>query len=168
MGRALLMSILLLNLVGCGLAKPHLETHHEFLITPGIGIKNLSLNDSIKHAKTQFSREFVVKEGYLFLPAKGIDATYGEDGRISVIFLYYKLPNYVVFDGITSKGIGKDSTPEDVIKAYGRPTREGESIISEFGSVPGAREQTLTYTHTGIEFTFWDNKLADIRVTIPN
>ena len=44
MVRALLVSVLCLNLVGCGLPKSHSKTDHEFLITPGIGIKNLSLN----------------------------------------------------------------------------------------------------------------------------
>lgn len=167
MVRVLLVSILCLSLAGCGLPKSHVKTEHEFLITPGIGINNLSLNDSIQHAKTQFSSEFVAKGGYLLLPAKGLDASYGEDGRIKTIFLYYKLPGYVTFDGITSKGIGKESSIQDVLKAYGSPTREGDSIISEFGSVPGAHERTLTYVHQGIEFTFWDDKLADIRVITP-
>lgn len=119
MFRVLLASVLCLSLTGCGLPNSHAKTEHEFLITPGIGIKNLSLNDSIQHAKTQFSGEFVVKDGYLLLPTKGLDASYGEDGRIRAIFLYYKLPRYVTFDGITDKGIGKDSSIKDVLKAYG-------------------------------------------------
>ncbi|BAK11009.1 hypothetical protein [Pantoea ananatis] len=167
MFRVLLVSVLCLSLTGCGLPKHHAKTEHEFLITPGIGIKNLSLNDSIQHAKTQFSRDFAVKDGYLFLPTKGLDASYGEDGKIRTIFLYYKLPRYVTFDGITDKGIGKDSSIKDVLKAYGPPTREGDSIISEFGSVPGAHEHTITYVHQGIQFTFWDETLADIRVLTP-
>ena len=167
MVRALLVSVFCLILTGCGLTESHSKTDHEFLITPGIGIKNLSLNDSIQHAKTQFSSEFVAKGSYLFLPAKGLDVSYGEDGRIRAIFLYYKLPGYVAFDGITDKGIGKESSINDVLKAYGSPSREGDSIISEFGSVPGAHEHTITYAHQGIEFTFWDKKLADIRVIRP-
>lgn len=164
MFRVSLVGVLCLSLTECGLPKSHAKTEHEFLITTGIGIKNLSLDDSIQHAKTQFSREFVAKDGYLFLPTKGLDASYGEDGRIRTIFLYYKLPGYVIFDGITDKGIGKDSSIKDVLKAYGPPTRESDSIISEFGSVSGAHEHTITYTHKGIEFTFWDDRLADIRV----
>lgn len=165
--RALLVSILCLNLASCGLSESHSKTDHKFLITPGIGIKNLSLKDSIQNAKTQFSSEFVEKNGYLLLPTKGFDASYGEDGKIRAIFLYYKLPGYMTFNGITDKGIGKESSKKDVLKAYGPPTREGDSIISAFGSVPGAHEHTITYAHQGIEFTFWDDKLADIRVITP-
>jgi hypothetical protein len=167
MVRVLLVSVLCLNLAGCGLSKSHSKNDHKFLITSGVGIKNLSINDSIQQAKTQFSREFVAKDGYLLLPAKGLDASYGDDERIRTIFLYYKLPGYVAFDGITDKSIGKESSIKDVLKAYGPPTREGDSIISEFGSLPGAHEHTITYVHQGIEFTFWDDKLADIRVTTP-
>lgn len=87
MFRALLAGILCLSLAGCGMPESHSKTDHEFLITPGIGIKNLSLNDTVQHAKIKFSREFVAKDGYLFLPAKGVDTSYGEDGRIRTIFL---------------------------------------------------------------------------------
>lgn len=167
MFRVLLVSVLCLSFTGCGLPKSYAKTEHEFLITPGMGIKNLSLNDTIQHAETQFSREFVVRDGYLLLPTKGLDASYGEDGRIRTIFLYYKLPGYVTFNGITDKGIGKDSSIKDVLKSYGPPTREGDSIISEFGSVPGAHEHTITYAPQGIQFTFWDDTLADIRVLSP-
>ncbi|MCE0490885.1 hypothetical protein LU196_12615 [Pantoea sp. Mb-10] len=168
MFRALFVSVLFLSLAGCGLPKYQPKTDHAFIIHPGVGIKNLSLNDSIQHAKSHFSSEFVAKEGYLFLPREGVDASYGADGRIRAIFLYYKLPGYTIFDGVTDKGIGKDSTIKDVLEAYGPPSREGESIISEFGSVPGAHEHSLTYAPQGIEFTFWDSKLADIRVIRPH
>lgn len=167
MMRALLIAVLFLNLAGCGLPASQPKTAHAFIIYPGLGIKNLSLNDSIQDARAHFSSAFVVKEGYILLPSKGVDASYGAEGRIRTIFLYYKLPGYATFAGVTDKGIGKESTIKDVLRAYGPPTHEGESIISEFGSVPGAHEHTLTYDHQGIEFTFWDNQLADIRVIKP-
>lgn len=167
MFKALLASVFYLSLAGCGLAEAHSKTDHEFLITPGVGIKNLSLNDSIQHAKTQFSSEFVAKWTYLLLPAKGLDVSYGKDGRIRAIFLYYNLSGYAIFDGVTDKGIGKESSINDVLKAYGPPTHEDDSIISESASVPDIHKHTITYAHQGIEFTFEDDKLADIRVITP-
>lgn len=165
--KTLLAGVLYLSLAVSGLAAAHSKTAHEFLITPGVGIKNLSLNDTIQHAKTQFSSEFVAKWTYLLLPAKGLDVSYGKDGKIIAIFLYYNLPGYVVFDGVTDKGIGKESSINDVLKAYGPPTHEDKSIISESASVPGIHKHSITYAHQGIEFTFEDDQLADIRVITP-
>ena len=99
---------------------------------------------------------------------KGIDASYGANGKIRTIFLYYKLPKYTVFAGRTDKGIGKGSSIDDVYKAYGSPSNESDSVISEFGSVPGAKEHAMDYEHQGITFTFWDKKLADIRIYAPH
>ncbi|MHA3576881.1 hypothetical protein ACX1HU_20050, partial [Yersinia enterocolitica] len=76
----------------------------------------------------------------------------------------FRWPNSLCHYSITDKGIGKNSSIQDVYKAYGTPTREGDSVVSEFGAMPGAHEHTITYLHSGIEFTFWDKQLADIRV----
>lgn len=167
MFRLMLTALLFMNLVGCSLEKKPVNSQQAFVITPGVGIKNLSLNDTIQQAKSKFSSDFVTKDGYLLLPSKGLDASYDANNKIRTIFLYYKLPNYKPFNGATKQGIGINSSIQDVYKAYGSPTREGESVISEFGSVPGAHEHTISYAHLGIVFTFWDNKLADIRVITP-
>lgn len=165
--RVALLVLFSLSLLGCDSQNKPLSSYQGFLITPGVGIKNLSLNDTVQQAESNFSKDFVVKNGYLHLPSKGIDASHGADNRIKAIFLYFRLPNYNAFNGITEKGIGINSSIEDVHKAYGPPTREGESVISEFGSVPGALEHSITYENLGIEFTFWDRMLADIRVMTP-
>jgi hypothetical protein len=166
--RAMFLLFFCLNLVGCSPEKKPIDSQQDFVIIPGVGIKNLSLNDTVQQAKSNFSQDFVARDGYLFLPSRGLDASYSADSRIRTIFLYYKLPNYKPFKGMTETGIGVNSSIEDVYKAYGSPTREGDSVISEFGSVPGAHEHTISYEHLGIEFTFWDKKLADIRVSTPH
>lgn len=162
--RLMLLLCYTLNLLGCTSAADQKQSYDSYTITPGIGIENLSLGDSIEHATSKFSKDFVMKDGYLLLPTKGIDASYNNEGKIAAIFLYYRLPKYKSFEGITDKGIGKNSSIQDVYKAYGTPTREGDSVVSEFGAMPGAHEHTITYRHSGIEFTFWDKQLADIRV----
>ncbi|AJJ11363.1 hypothetical protein CH64_3682 [Yersinia rohdei] len=162
--RLMLLLCYTLNLLGCTSVADQKQSYDSYTITPGIGIENLSLGDSIEHAKSKFSKDFVMKDGYLLLPTKGIDASYNNEGKIAAIFLYYRLPKYKSFEGITDKGIGKNSSIQDVYKAYGTPTREGDSVVSEFGAMPGAHEHTITYRHSGIEFTFWDKQLTDIRV----
>lgn len=162
--RTVLFAFFCLSLAGCS-PSPGLEkTEQGYLITPGVGIENLSLNDSIQHARTHFSPHFVTKDGYLLLPSKGIDTAYDVNGKIKTIFLYYRLPEYTTFYGETDKGIGKDSSVEEVYAAYGVPTAESDSVISAFGALPGAQEHSMDYEHQGITFTFWDNRLADIRI----
>lgn len=167
MSRIALFAVVCLSLTGCGQLLSQEKAQKEHLITPGVGIENLFLNESIQHAKANFSQDFVIKDGYLSLPSKGIEASYGTDEKIRTLFFYYKLPRYAVFPGRTDKGIGKESSIEDVYKAYGAPTSESDSVISEFGSVPGAKEYSIDYEQQGITFTFWDKKLADIRVFSP-
>ncbi|CNE44024.1 MULTISPECIES: hypothetical protein [Yersinia] len=162
--RLMLLLCCSLYLLGCTPTLDQTKPDSGHIITPGVGIENLSLSDSIEHATSNFSKDFVMKDGYLFLPTKGIDASYNNEGKIAAIFLYYRLPKYKSFEGITDKGIGKNSSIQDVYKAYGTPTREGDSVVSEFGAMPGAHEHTITYLHSGIEFTFWNKQLADIRV----
>ncbi|WP_227729056.1 hypothetical protein [Yersinia proxima] len=162
--RLMLLLFCSLYLLGCTPVTDQKQSANSYIITPGIGIENLSLSDSIEHATSNFSKDFVVKEGYLLLPTKGIDVSYNNEGKIAAIFLYYRLPKYKSFEGITDKGIGKNSSIQDVYKVYGSPTSEGDSIVSEFGAMPGAHEHRITYLDSGIEFTFWDKKLADIRV----
>jgi hypothetical protein len=76
----------------------------------------------------------------------------------------YRDSDFKPYQGKTDKGIGADSTMDDVQKAYGKPDRIGETVISEFGSKPGALEHYLPYGDLGIAFTFQDRKLANIRV----
>ena len=68
-----------------------------------------------------------------------------------------------MFSGRTQAGIGADSTIADVVEAYGEPSNRGESVVSEFGAMPGAREEWLSYESAGLSFTFWEDELADIR-----
>lgn len=102
--------------------------------------------------------------GYLVFPKAGLDVYSNRDGVIGAIHFYYRLPGYSAFDGKTDKGIGISSSISEVIDQYGEPDRIGESTVSEFGAVPGAKEKSLQYWEQGIIFTFWDEKLADIRV----
>ena len=55
-----------------------------------------------------------------------------------------------------------------MVKQYGKPDRVGESIVSDSGDKPGAKECYLDYTKMGIAFTFYDKELAVVRVFAKN
>lgn len=61
-------------------------------------------------------------------PAQGIQISYfNKDDTVSAIFFYNKQRRYEHFAMAsvkTDKGIGWNSTPEDVIKAYGKPAED--------------------------------------------
>ena len=132
-------------------------------ILPGIGLKECRLGGTVADAQTLFGKPAKSEGGYVLFSEQGVDLKV-QDDKIQVLFFYYRDRDHKPFPAKTDKGIGPNSTMEDVQKAYGKPDRIGESVVSEFGSNPGALEHYLPYGKLGIAFTFHDRKLADIRV----
>jgi hypothetical protein len=135
--------------------------NQQYVIIPGKGLSELMLGSNESNFTQLFGGN---RQGsYLVAESNGVDARV-TDGKISVLFFYFFSNSHNSFNGKTREGVGKDSTIDDVIVAYGKPDRIGESIISQFGAMPGAHEKSIDYHSIGIWFTFWDGYLADVRV----
>lgn len=131
------------------------------VITPGLGVRGCSVGMSASVFRQLFGGES--RGAYLIAKDKGVDALI-EDERIRTLFFYFVSKDHGPFPGITDKGIGQSSSIEDVINQYGTPSRIGRSTVSKFGTLPGAQEESLDYPALGVNFTFYDGRLADIRI----
>ncbi|MEO1527873.1 MAG: hypothetical protein AAFX06_20775 [Planctomycetota bacterium] len=136
----------------------------KYTIVAGKGTEGIQLGEDRQCAIDVLGEPSSNSAGYLEFLDAGVDIAYIKSGQIRTAFFYYRSPEHGAFDGQTARGIGRDSSVEDVLELYGKPSRVGESTISEFGAKPGAREKSLDYSELGITFTFWDDELADIRV----
>lgn len=132
-------------------------------IISGDGLPNLKIGDDKQVALDLFDEGTESAFGYLTFPAHGISVKFNAEGTITHVFYYFASPKYSVFDGETEAGINKGSGLDDVIREYGEPTDRSESVVSEYGAMPGANEVSLTYDAEGLTFTFWDGVLADVR-----
>jgi len=142
----------------------------RFIITPGVGLPECSIGKNKNCFIEQFGGEQMAIENfteYWLAKPKGVEIIVKDD-KIETMFFYFYSPSYASFDGKTNVGIGQNSTINDVIRAYGQPTKTDNSIISEYGAMPGTHEIYLYYARMGITFTFWNNRLADIRVFKPS
>jgi len=157
-------------LVGCLLgtstgaivpALPAKDDGHTIL--PGVGLKGCRIGAPLEDARKQFGEPSSDGGSYIHFAAQGVEACV-EAGKIRTLFFHYRSRTHKQFRGRTDKGIGKQSTIEEVMKQYGEPDRIGESVVSEFGPEPGAYEHYLPYARLGIAFTFSDRKLAHVRV----
>lgn len=177
-----LSTTLLLTLIGCSSDAPttsptpdsavettsadvkssELMARNDSIIS-GTGLPDLRIGDQAQNAIGLFGESSASTSGYLNFPGHGISVKHDDNERITRIFYYFRLPEYTAFNGKTRAGIGADSTIADVIEKYGEPSKRGESVVSEFGAMPGAKEEWLSYEKTGLMFTFWDDALADIR-----
>jgi hypothetical protein len=132
-------------------------------ILPGEGLKECHIGGSIQDARDLFGKSSSEKDGYVHFADQGVEVKVN-DAKIEAMFFHYRSRSHERFEGKTDKGIGKDSSIEEVIKLYGKPDRIGESVISPFGPEPGATEHFLPYAKLGIAFTFYDKQLANVRV----
>ena len=135
-----------------------------YTITAGKGIGECQLGKDIQVAIELFGTPTQLSDGYFRFASSGIDLMYSEGAGIEGMIFYYRSPKHEVFSGTTSKGIGVDSSVDDVHRLYGSPSSSNETTISEFGALPGAKEKWMSFDHIGIAFTFWNEKLADIRL----
>lgn len=133
----------------------------NLIITPGVGLAECSIGKYESCFIEQFCGE--QWENYWIVKSKGVDVRV-MNGKITSMFFYFYSRSHVNFDGKTSAGIGRNSTIDDVIRSYGNPSKVGNSMVPSSGAMPGAHEISLVYPSMGIEFTFWDRRLADVRI----
>lgn len=138
----------------------------QYTIIPGKGVEKCSLGMPVRCATDVFGKPDKEGSDYVHFYRQGVEAKV-EDGKIASLFFHYRSRTAVTIDGETDKGIGMWSTIPQVLKRYGEPSRIGDSIVSEFGPMPGARDYTIEYTKIGISFTFYNNELAHITVYRP-
>jgi hypothetical protein len=146
-----------------------------YIILPGIGVKECSLGMNKRNFRREFgakrlghdsSIEDVKTETAYYLRAKnkGVDALI-ERGKMRTLFFYFISKTHKSFSGETDKGIGRDSSIEDVVTNYGEPDDVHESVASNYAAIPGAHKKWLHYDSLNISFTFLNGRLADIRTT---
>lgn len=134
-----------------------------YKIIPGKGFEDCRIGDNSDDIISKFGTPDKNDGNYIDFHNTGFEVAV-KDGKVNTIFLLYRSKSFMTFDGVTDKKIGFTSTIPEVIRMYGKPDRIGNSIVSEYGTFPGAHEYYLEYNHLGIAFTFYDNELADIRV----
>lgn len=162
--RALVYSLLFvmpLSLSSCAADVEVPVLSARFIIVPGVGLPECSIGKNMNCFIEQFGGE--QWENYWIAKSKGVDIRV-ENKRITGMFFYFYSKTYASFDGKTNVGIGQNSEIDDVIRAYGKPSKVGNSVLPDTGAMPGAHEVSLVYPAMGIEFTFWNRRLADIRV----
>jgi hypothetical protein len=142
-------------------AKP--AKHDARTILSGIGLKGCRIGGPIRDALALFGKPSSVEGEDLQFAGQGVECSI-EEKKVCVLFFHYRSQTHKPYAGKTEKGIGKESSIEDVIKQYGKPDRIDESVVSQYGPKPGAREHYLPYAKLGIAFTFYDKKLANVRV----
>jgi hypothetical protein len=136
---------------------------HPRTILPGVGLRNCKIGAPIQDARELFGKPSSQTDGHIQFADRGVEVAI-DKGKVRVLFFHFRSRDHKTYAGKTDKGIGKDSSMEDVTKQYGKPDRITESIVSEFGPQPGAREHYLLYEKQGTAFTFYDKQLADVRV----
>jgi len=134
-----------------------------YTIKPGEGFENCKLGDSRDDLESKFGTPTKNDGDYIDYYEKGLEVSMKND-KVDAIFLMYRSKTFMTFDGVTNKQVGFSSTIPEVIRMYGKPDRIGNSIVSSYGTFPGAHEYFLEYSSLGIAFTFYDNELADIRI----
>jgi hypothetical protein len=142
------------------------NTH--YVIRLGVGIKECTIGSDEACFKKEFGGSGNPKKSgdYWIAEDKGVSAK-TERGKINSIFFEFYSRKYKQFDGITEAGIGANSKVDDVLRVYGKPEKTYESIVSEFGPMPGAKDKTLDYSSRGALFTFYDGRLGHIAVYPP-
>lgn len=163
-GILLLFSLTALTLSSCTTTSVLQSGERRYVIIPGVGVSECMVGSD----EAKFQQEFGgTKDGYYWIAKdRGVDAR-TSNGTIANMFFYFYSLTHKPFNAETREGIGRDSTIDDVIRTYGRPDQIHESVVSQFGEMPGAREKSLNFDSTGIVFTFWDGRLADIRTFLP-
>src|SRR5690606_250250 len=99
---------------------------------------------------------------YAHFDAAGVEVRVDGDS-VKAVFVEYQSTTKQPFAGTDAYGIGAGARPEDVVKAYGAPLDESDSIVSEYGEFPGKRDYTMSYP--GASFTFLDEILGHVAIT---
>src|SRR5262249_8547921 len=133
------------------------------LIVPGKGLEKCSIGMPVQLAIDLFGKPDKEKKGSVHFFQKGVEV-HVEDGKIVTLFFHYRSKTELTFDGETDKGIGMWSTIPQVLRRYGKASQICDSIVSEAGPLPGAKDYTIEYSPAGIMFTFYNNELGHITV----
>jgi hypothetical protein len=139
------------------------QSNPVYTIKASEGFNGCKLGDDYSDIESSFGKPSKYDGAYADYTEKGFEVLV-KDGKVDAIFLMYRSKTFMTFDGVTDKKIGFMSTIPEVIRMYGKPDRIGNSVVSEYGTFPGAHEYFLEYSSKGIAFTFYDNELADIRI----
>lgn len=148
-------------LSSCSHTAPESRVPPTYQIVQGAGLTACKIGD----AEESFHKLFggTASAGYLVSTDEGVQAVVS-NGKIVTLFFHFSSKQFSVFDGKTAEGIGRTSTPAEVMGAYGKP----EILIDGPGPlvspVSRTRERSIRYPSKGITFTFWDDQLADIRI----
>lgn len=161
----LIVLVLVALIVGCKVSRQP-RNQIGTTIIEGNGIQGIKVGDNIKDVLKITGKPSKIDEGYYDFYDKGIEFTLAEN-QVKTIFLFYISKKYQPFNGQTDKGINKGSTIEDVLKIYGEPDRIGQSIISSGSAFAGQEDYNMNYYSKGITFTFYNKRLADIRIYKP-
>ncbi|GAA4299299.1 hypothetical protein [Nibribacter koreensis] len=149
-------------IVGCKVSKPTTSQIGATIIE-GIGIQGIRVGDKIDDVLKITGKPSKNDDEYYYFYDKGFEFTVS-DNKVKTIFFYYLSKKYQPFNGPTDKGIKKESTIEEVLERYGEPERTGKSIMSSYSDFAGQEDYNLNYYSKGITFTFYNKKLADIRI----
>jgi hypothetical protein len=161
----LIVFILVVLIVSCKVSR---QTTNQIgtTIIEGNGIKGVKIGNNLKDVLKITGKPSKIDEEYYDFYNKGIEFTIAEN-QVKTIFLFYISKKYQPFNGQTDKGINKENTIEDVLKSYGEPDRIGQSIISSGSAFAGQEDYNMNYYSKGITFTFYNKRLADIRIYKP-
>lgn len=142
------------------------ENHIEeaFLIKAGLGFDKVKIGEDLKTVYSSLGKPDNEDSMYLSYYHLGVELSLDKNKKVAAIFLFFRDKKSMTFDGSTSEKIGFSSTIPQVIRAYGKPDRISESIVSQYGTFPGANNYFLSYDKKGIAFSFYDNELGDIRI----
>ncbi|ELR73716.1 hypothetical protein C900_02120 [Fulvivirga imtechensis AK7] len=100
-------------------------------------------------------------EKYFNYYDKGIQIS-TKNGKVVTVFLYYKSSEFSPFSGKIDVANEK-TTIDDIAKAFGLPSYTSVSTVSEYGEFPGSKETYMSYDSLGVSFSFYDEKLGNIR-----
>lgn len=89
-------------------------------------------------------------------PGDGIIVDYEPDGAVRMMSFYFiplkTLTDFRPCDAVTDKGIGSESTPREVLRAYGSPVEDTKDELRNFRII----------RFDGFMTTFLDNRLQSI------
>lgn len=129
----------------------------------GVGVDGCRLGDALSACEASLGPAVRDVEGYASF-AVGVQVALKDiDNTVQSVFVMYRSTTLSPFAGSDAAGVGRDATPEKVISVYGQPAKVSESIVSQYGEFPGARDRSLMYP--GLVFTFYDGALAHVAIS---
>ncbi len=160
----LLAIAVVLSLAGCSedsnLAASS-ATNAPMLIVPNASVGKLRAGMTVQQAVAELGEPKRKTANALEYPALGLAVMPGPDGVVQVVMCGdvtgINGPYVKAFAGRTKEGIGMRSTREEVIKAYGEPTRSEKS----WGGL-----ESLRYDSLGITFTLEGGKVCHMIVRL--